>query len=220
MIARRLRGWLGGWQRDDLGVRRKGSFGQGYSGQKFWHLDPDPNDIQFDDICVGLSREGRYGNQTRDFYGVGEHSVLVSVYCEKLARERGWDNNAIGLVAAHGLMHDAPEAFLSDVVRPLKELRIMRGYRRLEEKWWQAVCTRFDIVPTEESHALVHEVDRRLCLDEVEALMLDPDMYHRNDGRMSDRIPLGATINAMTWQQAATVFAQRFAEVLPAWSPI
>jgi hypothetical protein len=214
VIARRLRGWLGRWSRDSSGRRRKGSKGCGYSGQPFWHLDPRADEIQYDDVCIGLAREGRYSNQTRENYSVAEHSVIVSLFSERLAIERGYDDQLTALVAAQGLLHDGSEAFLGDMPRPLKHLRAMRGYVKAEALWQNAVWERFNIVPTAESTLLVDEVDHRVCIDEVEALMIDPEFYR---GRMDKRGPLGAEIAGLDWQHAAMAFSQRFAEVLPGW---
>ena len=214
MIARALRGWLGRWSRDAQGRRRRGSRGQGYSGQTFWHLDPRADEIHYDDICVGLARECRYANQVREFYSVGEHSVIVSLAAEKLAIERGWPEYEVALVAAQGLLHDASEAYIGDICRPLKKLHAMRGYRRIEVLWQNAIWERVGIYPTDASTALVEEVDRRVCTDEVEALMMYPEFYqHRQDPRG----PLNVEIAGMSWQHAAAAFSQRFAEVLPEW---
>lgn len=207
---------LGNWELDESNRIRRGSWLQTYSGVRVWPLDPRADEIHFDDVCVGLARECRYGNHAREFYSVGEHSVLVSQFCERLALERGWSRASARWVAGIGLLHDASEAYLGDIPRPLKRQRAMRGYRKLEAKWWTQICRRFDLFPTESAMALVHEVDNRLLLDEIDALLLDPDMWRRA-GRYRGMQPLGAEIAALPWEQAAEVFAQRFDECFPEW---
>lgn len=203
---------LGTWDRDDHYRIRRGSWMQTYAGQRIYPLDPRADEIHFDDICVGLARECRYGNQSRDFYSVGEHSVIVSNYVELLATERGWLPGEAHEAACEGLLHDAAEAYLGDIPRPLKRQRAMRGYCRIEARWWSALCERFDLHPTKESTDLVHEVDHRLLLDEIDALMIDPDMWVRA-ARYRNVVPLGAEIAAMSWEHAASAFSQRFLEL-------
>lgn len=80
------------------------------SGRPFWALDPRPEDINVYDIACGLSRECRFNGAIRDdieVYSVAQHSVLVS------------DSLPVHL-KLEGLFHDAPEAFIRDMIKPLK----------------------------------------------------------------------------------------------------
>lgn len=215
MILRGLRGWLGNWERDDQGRRRPGSWAQSFSGQRIFHLDPRADEIHFDDICVPLAREGRYANQTRDIVSVATHSVIVSVYAEKFCRERypGFHEDAV-ICGKLGLMHDGSEALIGDVTRYLKNTFVMRGYRKLEKKWEHAINERFDIHPLPWHEKIVAECDKRVVLDEVEQLMIDPDMWPRS-GRYPGMQPLGVEIPVLTWQQSADLFAARFLQLWP-----
>ncbi len=85
----------------------RGPWMQTWVGAQFYPLDPRPQDIDILDIAFALSNISRYGGHCR-FYSVAEHSYLVShMVPEHLALE--------------GLMHDAVEAYLGDIVRPLKQ---------------------------------------------------------------------------------------------------
>ncbi len=211
---------LGHWERDDAGRIRRGAWFQTYTGQKVWPLDPRADEVHYDDICVGLARECRYGNQAREFYSVAEHSVYVSIYVERIVREQGmahWygprqEPRSFKRIALQALLHDAPEAFIGDVISPLKRMPAMRSYRRAEARWWQVICERFDLHPTPYSNELVARVDERILADEIEALTLDPDMWARA-GKYQHLKPLGVDIVAMPWEQAANVFSQRFLEL-------
>lgn len=228
MRFRALRGWLGRWERDEEGRRRPGAWSQAYSGETYWPLDPLPEEIHFDDIVAGL-REPRYRGQTREFYTVLEHSVLVSCMAEKLASQRTHTKRLVELCGRLGLLHDATEAYIGDVTRPLKYQRVMRGYRKLEAKWEAAVMEHFHVfagapydVPdweAEEAKRIVHEVDNRIVLDEIEALMIDPDMWSRR-GRYVGVEPLGIEIPGWTWEQAMIAFCQRFSELWPDWPDV
>lgn len=203
-------------QRDEHGRWRRGSWQQAASGQMYWALDPREDEIHVQDICAGICREGRYANQTRIPYFVGEHSVIVSLACEQIAIQRNWDPGDVLIVAREGLMHDASEAYIGDVPRPIKRQRIMRGYGKVEAKWEKCIYSRFGITPTPESTALVKEVDTRIVLDEIEALMRDPEMWVRMN-RYPDVTPLGVEIVGVPWEQAAYEFTGRFKELWPDW---
>jgi hypothetical protein len=111
-------------------------------------------------------------------------------------------------------VHDLPEAYLGDIPRPIKEQRVMRGYKKIEAKWWRATCERLSLRPTSKSSALVKEVDTRLLIDEIGSLMRDPGMWWRA-GRYAGVDGLGASIPELTWQQSADLFARRFGELFP-----
>lgn len=82
------------------------------SGRKFWPMNPRPEDVDFDDIVSGLSKKCRFNGQCSAFYSVAQHSVLVG----QMAQRRGCSPQ----LQAGALLHDAAEAYLPDIVRPLK----------------------------------------------------------------------------------------------------
>src|ERR1035441_1601867 len=90
-----------------------------FSGVRFWPLIPNPADIRIEDIAHALSNQCRFGGHTREFYSVAEHSVRVSQLCTP--------ENALW-----GLLHDASEAYLSDVTAPITELPQLEAYRAAE----------------------------------------------------------------------------------------
>jgi hypothetical protein len=118
---------------------RKGDWFQTYTGKAFWPMDPRPEDICIADIAHGLSLQCRYNGHTKDFYSVAQHSVLVSRHCESMTKNR-IDCVAISL---WGLLHDAAESYLGDMVRPLK--RSMPAYRDAEYGVMVAVCKCFGL---------------------------------------------------------------------------
>lgn len=106
----------------------RGPYIQTFSGGRAYLLDPRPEDINLLDIAHGLSNICRFGGHTSEHYSVASHSVLVSTLCEK-------DNALVGL------MHDATEAYVGDVVSPLKG--VLTGYREIEAKWAAAIDAAF-----------------------------------------------------------------------------
>lgn len=201
-------------ERDDAGRRRRGAWLQTYSGVKFFPQDPRADEIRYDDLVVGLARECRFGGQIHEdgHYAVAEHCVIVSRYAERVALARGWGPVLALAAAREALLHDASEAWIRDIVRPVKHLPCMRGYRRMEARIQDAVCEHFGVKPTKHTTALVKEIDDRVLVDEIEALMYDPSMYLERHAQVEG---LGAEIAALPWRQAADVFGQRFVELFP-----
>jgi len=75
-------------------------------------LNPDPGTLNEWDVAAGLSRTCRYGGHVRRFYSVAEHAVLV----HDLMRWQAAPEEA----RRGALFHDAAEAYLGDLVAPLK----------------------------------------------------------------------------------------------------
>lgn len=199
---------------DDKGRKRLGAWSQSYSGERYWILDPLPEEVHLVDIVVGLSNAARYRGQTKFFYPVLTHCVLVSRAVEKLAIDRGWSIPAAREAALDGLLHDGSEAYLGDVARPLKRQRAMREYCRVEALWEETIRTRFNITSNPQIHALVKECDNRIVLDEIYTIMRDPDMWARS-GRYADMEPLGIEIPNWTREECTKQFYLRYQELRP-----
>lgn len=131
----------------------RGSWMQTFTGRQFYPISPRAEDVQPEDIAHSLSLICRYGGHCRDFYSVAEHCVLMS---HAVASE----------FALAALLHDATEAYVGDMVRPLKQH--MPDYRDVEFRVADAIGERFGIDP--EIPEAVHEADNRILLDERAAL--------------------------------------------------
>lgn len=136
-------------------MRQQGSWMQTFTGHQFWPLDPHPEDIFIEDIAHALSNICRYGGHVDRFYSVAEHSWLLSKYISK-------EN------AAWALMHDAAEAYIGDMVRPLK--KSMLSFGNIETQILKAIAIRFDL-PGYTYPQEVTEADNRILLTERDALM-------------------------------------------------
>lgn len=94
-------------------------------------FDPDPQSIHIEDIASALSKLCRWGGNIPYFYSVAQHSCHV-----------------VHLAPLHlkfaALMHDAPEAYAGDVIRPIKHLLAI-SYFEIEERLKAAVCSRFKL---------------------------------------------------------------------------
>lgn len=112
--------------------QHKGSWTRTYTGKAVTVLDPDPDQIDIVDIAWALSRMGRYNchTPTQKLYSVAQHSVLVSHLCEP--EDALW-----------GLMHDATEAYVGDVVRPVKNQ--ISGFQEIEDNVWRVIAKKYGI---------------------------------------------------------------------------
>jgi hypothetical protein len=133
---------------------RVGGWIETYTGRQFWPLDPRVEDIDIEDIAHALAMKCRYGGHTKWFYSVAQHSVLVA---ENVAPENR--------LAA--LLHDASEAYLADVPRPVKPY--LEGYGKIEAAIDTVIAEKFGVVfPWAEE---IKTVDHRILADERAALM-------------------------------------------------
>jgi hypothetical protein len=161
-----------------------------FTGKLFYPLDPNPEDIDPKDIAHALSMKCRYTGHTREFYSVAQHSVLMSweVMRRMFDARSSWMESIpsnMRYVARWALLHDAVEAYLPDVARPLKKFfpSLVLAERNMEK----AICERFGLqLPMP---ATVKDLDARILLSEAQALMPSKGEVFRIDGAALD-IPI------------------------------
>lgn len=110
-----------------------------YTGREIDPWSPMPADINIADIAHGLAYQARWGGQgdfRERWYSIAEHSVLV-------AREVAYHRPGQPRSVLAALLHDAPEAYILDVPRPLK--RILPEYEEIEHKWAVAISAALDV---------------------------------------------------------------------------
>lgn len=100
-----------------------------FSGKFVDPLDLNPEDINIFDIAHALSNICRFGGHCPIFYSVAQHSVL----CSHMASP----NNKL-----EALMHDASEAYLSDVPTPIKHR--ITNYYDIEDRAMRVISKKFD----------------------------------------------------------------------------
>lgn len=99
-----------------------------YTGRWFDVFNPDIEGIHITDIAKSLSKQCRFSGHTQLFYSVAEHSVACSLIVPEEYR-----------LAA--LLHDASEAYLVDVPRPIKKKLI--GYKEIEDGVMTAIAKKY-----------------------------------------------------------------------------
>lgn len=174
----------------------RGAWMQTFTGRSFFPLDPQPDDVDPSDVAHALSLICRYGGHVRRFYSVAEHCVLMS----RVVPEH---------VALTALLHDAAEAYVGDMVRPLKYQ--LPAYQSAEAEVLRAIAVRFDApaLARPELPALVKEADNRILLDERAALLGTPPQ----PWAVEDLQPLGVDIQGWSPERAEQEYLQRLAEL-------
>lgn len=170
---------------------------QVWSGGIYWPLDPRAEEVFIEDIAHSLAMQCRYGGHCDRYYSVAEHSVLVSKIVPP----------ALALV---GLLHDATEAYLSDVIRPLK--RHLTNYKKIEARNWAVIASRFGL--PEEMPQAVHKADAAMLHAECLALMKPLPQVDRAVWLMGDvQPPAQVEITGWAWRQARAEFMDRYEEL-------
>ena len=108
------------------------------NGKQYRLLDPDPAVLDEKMIAHSLSQLCRFTGHSSKFYSVAEHCIIVS----EIIAEGSCPGYAL-----EGLLHDASEAFVGDLSRPLKLLLREQGamYDKVEELAQRAVAKRFGL---------------------------------------------------------------------------
>jgi len=134
-------------------------------------LDGKPQPIDFNDIAHALSQICRYTGHVRYPYSVAQHSVSVATLALEFATRA--ECNRLSQVAAWGLMHDAAEAYLGDVSRPLKHMLLAHTdiYARLEDAVDAMVIDRFGLTVDDEIRRIVKQADTAMLYWERVALL-------------------------------------------------
>ena len=138
---------------------------QTYSGRKFFPLAPRAADVRIEDIAHALAMKCRFGGHCRVFYTVAEHSVRVS---RRVPPE----------LALWGLMHDAGEAYLPDVGKPIKDsVHIHREgkaktFSDVEDILLERIAEALGFPPVD--YAAVRTADLELLATEARDLMAPP----------------------------------------------
>lgn len=168
---------------------------QTYTGRQFWPLDPRPEEIDIRDIAHALAMKCRYTGHTNLFYSVAQHSVIASQHVPP--EDAFW-----------ALMHDATEAYLPDVARPVK--RAIGGFIEIEDRLMACIAGKFGLsLPMPPS---IKEIDLRMLATERRDLMKEPPRAWVSTERV---LPLEDHIAAWDWLHAEWAWLSRFYEVAP-----
>lgn len=136
---------------------------------------PDENLLDIRDIAHALSMLCRANGHFPMFYSVAQHCLN----CMKEAKARGLSPR-IQLLC---LLHDASEAYISDVTRPVKSA--LPEYKEIEKRLESAIYRKWLGGVTDEEYAVMREID-------------DVLLYHEFFCFMGEKL----------WQPAPKIFSQ------------
>jgi hypothetical protein len=167
-----------------------------FSGRKFEILNPKPESIVIEDVAHALSQICRFGGHTRYAYSVAQHSYLGSFLVP--------EEDALWF-----LLHDASEAYISDLVSPLKHLtKVGEVYLPIEKRIMQAVCQKFNL-PLAQPPS-VHAADVAMLHAEKEQLMGSVP-WDRKWGKLIK--PADVKIKEMAPRKIEKLFLKRFRDL-------
>jgi hypothetical protein len=133
-----------------------------YSKKMFDPIHPNMELIDIEDIAHSLSMLCRANGHFRTFYSVCQHSIN----CAREAEVRGYTWR----IQLACLLHDASEAYLSDVTRPVKAE--LPRYKEIEESLQETIWNKWMGDPlTEEERTQVFDIDDAILAHEFENLM-------------------------------------------------
>lgn len=161
---------------------------QTYSGKRIDILDAKPDQVCIEDIAHALSLQCRFGGHCPVHYSVAQHSVLVASQVSQKNK-------------LTGLLHDAPEAYLIDLPRPVK--RMMPEYRSIEDRLYSVLAAKFglaDPIPQE-----VKDADTGILAAEAVQLMKTPP----SEWGLPE--PLPVVIDPWDAETAKRIFLQAYA---------
>lgn len=167
------------------------------SGIKFDILEPTVDMVTIEDIAHALSQLNRFTGHTKYPYSVGQHSL----HCSHLVPHED---------ALWALLHDASEAYIGDMNRPLKHFSEAGGhYQKVETNVMAVICQKFGL-PLEEP-ASVEKADRGMLYAEKVALMPGtPSSVSRSWGRSGSKTPANVLIVEMHPLAVEKYFLKRF----------
>ncbi len=134
----------------------KNTWIQTYSGKRVDLVNPSIDDIDIEDIAYSLSFKCRFGGHTKFFYSVAEHSIYVSALLEKR-------------LALAGLLHDASEAYLVDMSRPLKN--IVTDYHWIESLFENLIYQKYNCILSEADRKEIKKADNVMLATEGRDLL-------------------------------------------------
>lgn len=126
-----------------------------YTGRLVYPLALTADAVCIEDIAHALSLQCRFSGHCRYHYSVAQHSTLASIALGS------------GTLGLWGLLHDASEAYLVDIPKPVKQC--LPAYRDAERRALKVIADVFGLpwpVPPE-----VKEIDRRMVVTEARDLM-------------------------------------------------
>lgn len=163
-----------------------------HNSEMYDFSNPSLDGVSLHTIAHSLSLQCRFSGHCRKFYSVAEHSVLVYKRVCQLEEHRD--------VRVGALLHDAAEAIVCDLPRPLKYMPECRGIREQMEIVEELVAKRWF---GDYTHPAIKQADLELLATEKEQMMLPSP---REWGWLPDPLPI--TIRGLSPNVARDLFME------------
>lgn len=161
------------------------------SGRKIDPLNPNPDHITIHDIAHALALINRWTGHTSFPMSVGQHSLIV---CRNLPER----------YQLEGLLHDASEAFLTDINRPLK--KELREYDQIESNLQRIIAKKFKLIYPWPENVKIAD-DRALVTEVRDCMPSDISDFHPC---FSNVEPYPEQIHEVPWKVVERQFIQKF----------
>jgi predicted Fe-S protein YdhL (DUF1289 family) len=182
-----------------------------FTGNRFWPLAPRIEDVRLEDIAHSLSQTNRFCGHTNDPYSVGQHALLVSMVAENFAAQefhcRGCVRRA-RTVALWGLHHDDSEAYICDLVHPVKRAGALGEYYRETEHRLMDVIAQAFLLGTAEPPE-VKRADVLVCNTEMRDLMNGDKTYRTPPRTLNAPEFLGVVIQPLPAKAVEAEYLRR-----------
>lgn len=190
------------------------------SGKRFQLENPDPLTVSIADITEALAKQARYNGHLPVFYSVAQHAVIVS----ELLPHR---------LAIYGLLHDAHEAYLGDIVSPVKALINRRAGHNIWDRIvepidsaiFSALRLPWPLSPSDRE--LLHHADLTAMATEVRDMKPESWNPPRTSAKEAASSawrywlpePADFMIRPAPWPKAAALFTKRFIRLAEEFCP-
>ena len=162
-----------------------------FEGNRFFLTNPHIDDVAIEDIAHGLAYQCRFNGQTKEFYSVAQHSLMVMSLVPEEFR-------------FSALLHDAAEAYLGDMVKPLKNL--FPEFSVIEARVMEIIGNRFDLDLTHLDPSIKQADLIALATEKRDLMPHSVEAWHY----LHNIAPLPKIIQAMSPQEAKIAFLEAF----------
>lgn len=167
------------------------------NGKKIFIDNPQPDDFEIETIAQALAMIPRFCGQTKRFWSVASHSILVSSLCPPEYK-------------LFGLLHDASEAYLTDLPRPIKyHPEIVKVYLPIEYKFMDAIAEKFNFGMDKEAYKIIKKYDDIVGNTELRDLVEMPNDFEIKGETLS----INLFNESMPWEAAKELFLGIFYEL-------
>lgn len=180
---------------------------QTYTGKAFDLLDPHPSMVDVRDIAHHLALINRFTGATAVPYSVAQHSVLCSYQAPQE-------------LALTALLHDAAEAYVTDVSRPLKEAMRLIGTGVSKHTDYDEISFRVERAISGRFGVNIHRLDARVKSVDMRMLATERVHLHHSapkswDWKAEPYKLEPQMIAPWPWRVAEARFLRRFVELNP-----